>query len=120
MDQTPSSGDCEVAAERRLPETETLQFDTEIAAPDSRLRTPTGTGASSSTKSANGSRASRRMEILGRTQSLLRLPRSGVAREGGTTKNLSNKKRKGATAFCAFFGRGSPFVGDTAKKQNNA
>jgi len=37
MDQTPSSGDCEVAAERRLPETGTLQFDTEIAAPDSKI-----------------------------------------------------------------------------------
>jgi hypothetical protein len=41
---SPSSGDCEVAAERGSLETGTIQFDTEMAAPDVRLRTPTGTG----------------------------------------------------------------------------
>src|SRR5580658_8975093 len=41
---SPSSGDCEVAAERALLETEATQFDAEMAAPV-RRRTPTGTGA---------------------------------------------------------------------------
>ena len=36
------------------------QFGTEMAAPVLKLRTPTGTGADRSTKSANGSRAIRR------------------------------------------------------------
>src|SRR5207245_3269993 len=58
--KSPSSGDCEVAAERVFSQQEGLQFDSEMAAPDLRLRTPTGTGAGSSIKSANGSRASRR------------------------------------------------------------
>lgn len=57
MNQSPSSGDCEVAAERALP-TGTTQFGTEMAAPVMRLRTPTGTGADAPSKSANGSRAS--------------------------------------------------------------
>src|SRR5258707_1195293 len=34
---TPSSGDCEVAAERTLPETGTFQFGTEMAAPDFKI-----------------------------------------------------------------------------------
>jgi len=59
--ESPSSGDCECAAERAFPETGATQFGTEMAAPDLRLRTPTGTGADSFTKSANGSRANRRL-----------------------------------------------------------
>jgi len=42
---TPSSGDCEVAAERSLPATVAGQFDAEIAAPVFTRRTPTGTRA---------------------------------------------------------------------------
>src|SRR6266852_2517799 len=54
-----------------------------MAAPDLRLRTPTGTGANRSTKSANGSRASRRgknknLSLEGKArESLRRLPLVG-------------------------------------------
>src|SRR5882672_5639163 len=120
MDQTPSSGDCEVAAERRLPETGILQFDTEIAAPDSRLRTPTGTGASSSNKSANGSRASRRMGLWEGRKVVLRLPLVGGHnyRSHGQKTFLISKELRGVAAFCAFFGRGSPFGVTRPKRQN--
>jgi len=81
MDQTPSRVTARLRQKRRLPETGILQFDTEIAAPDSRLRTPTGTGASSSTKSANGSRASRRMEFWEGRKAYCASRWSGVAME---------------------------------------
>src|SRR6202171_3772438 len=56
-----------------------------MAAPDLRLRTPTGTGAASSIKSANGSRASRR----GKTKPFLETKtegRCGASR--GSAKHL--------------------------------
>jgi hypothetical protein len=46
---SPGSGDCEVAAERAQLANRSVQFDAEMAAPVTRRRTPTGTGADSST-----------------------------------------------------------------------
>src|SRR6266542_7103963 len=63
-----------------------------MAAPDLRLRTPTGTGANRSTQSANGSRASRR----GKTKSFLRRKDKGEpeAPPVGRRRPLRTRSRK--------------------------
>jgi hypothetical protein len=69
-----------------------VEFGTEMAAPVLRLRTPTGTGANSSTKSANGSRAIRRgknknLSFEGKArESLWRLPLVGDDHRGRIEK----------------------------------
>src|ERR1700694_4036339 len=47
--QSPSSGDCGVTAERAFTNGD-AQFETEMAAPVTELRTPTGTGANRSAR----------------------------------------------------------------------
>src|SRR6266852_4847411 len=63
-----------------------------MAAPDLRLRTPNGTGANSSTQSANGSRASRR----GKTKSFLRRKDEGEPEVPpvGRQRSLWTRSRK--------------------------
>src|SRR5713226_1294139 len=63
-----------------------------MAAPDLRLRTPNGTGANSSTQSANGSRASRR----GKTKSFLRRKDEGETEvpPAGRQRSLWTRSRK--------------------------
>jgi len=58
--KSPSSGDCEVTAEPVVRQRAT-EFDTERAAPGKKRKNPKGHGSGSSEKSADGSRAIRRL-----------------------------------------------------------
>src|SRR5260370_37214726 len=69
-----------------------IKFGTQMEALDLRLRTPNGTGANSSTQSANGSRASRR----GKTKSFLRRKDEGETEvpPAGRQRSLWTRSRK--------------------------
>src|ERR1700682_1780387 len=89
--QSPSSGDCGVTAERASPNGD-AQFDTEMAAPVTELRTPTGTGANRSARvrMEAGRVGGGEVQDGGGEDCASRW--SAVSIIGDTTKNLSMKE----------------------------